>query len=142
MPALRLHALLAGELAHGAAYACAVPLGRCLRIQLDEFLLQADALQARLPAQRHAHAASRASLLHLRALQALDGAQAGASHRDIAQALFGQEAVALRWSADGELRAQVRHLLSRAEGLMRGGYLALAGLGRPGGPHAGAARCA
>lgn len=128
MPALRLHALLAEELAHGAAYACAVPLGRCLRTQLDEFLVQADALQARLPAQRHAHAASRASLLHLRALQALDGAQAGASHRDIAQALFGQEAVALRWSADGELRAQVRHLLSRAEGLMRGGYLALAGL--------------
>lgn len=71
---------------------------------------------------------TRAALLHLRALQALDAAQAGASHRDIAQALFGLEAAVRRWNEDGELRAQVRHLLRRAEAYMGGGYLALAGV--------------
>ncbi len=128
MPALRLHALLAEGLAHGAAYACAVPLSPDLRGRLDHFHAQARALQARPPAEGQARAASRSALVHLRALQALDGAQAGASQRDIAQTLFGAQAVALRWHADGELRAQVRHLLARAAGLMRGGYLALAGI--------------
>jgi hypothetical protein len=66
----------------------------------------------------------------LHALQALDASQAGARHRDIAGALFGVDAVRTRWTPDGELRAQVRHLLRRAEGLMRGGYLALAGVRR------------
>jgi len=46
----------------------------------------------------------------------------------IAQALFGLEAIVLRWHEDGELRAQVRHLLRRAEAYMTGGYLALAGV--------------
>ena len=68
------------------------------------------------------------ALLHLRALQALDATQAGAHHRDIAGALFGADAVQSRWSADSELRAQVRHVLTRAEEFMRGGYLALAGV--------------
>ncbi|MGR4870281.1 DUF2285 domain-containing protein [Variovorax sp. LARHSF232] len=128
MPALRLRALLAEGLAHGAAYACAVPLGPGLRARLDDFHAQARALDARPPAEGQTRAASRSALLHLRALQALDGAQAGASQRDIAQTLFGADAVALRWHADGELRAQVRHLLARAAGLMHGGYLALAGI--------------
>ena len=76
----------------------------------------------------HARSATRAALLHLRALQALDASQAGGSHRDIAQALFGLEAIVLRWHEDGELRAQVRHLLRRAEFFMNGGYLSLAGV--------------
>ena len=67
-------------------------------------------------------------MLHLRALQALDASQAGARHRDIAGAVFGADAVRTRWTADSELRAQVRHLLSRAKGLKRGGYLSLAGV--------------
>ncbi len=68
------------------------------------------------------------SMLHLRALQALDARQAGARHRDIAEALFGFDSVQSRWNADSELRAQVRHILARAEEFMRGGYLALAGV--------------
>ena len=128
--AQHLHASLAGDLADGTAYAVTVPLGPALRGQLDTFTVQAQALQGLSPAAGGVRAASRAELLHLRALQALDGTQAGASHRDIAQALFGLEAVALRWQADGELRAQVRHLLRRAEAYMRGGYLVLAGARR------------
>lgn len=130
MPAQRLRVRLAEDLADGAGYSCAVPLGPELRGRLEVFHAQAQALEGRAPAAAQARPVTRAALLHLRALQALDAAQAGASHRDIAQALFGLEAVALRWREDGELRAQVRHLLSRAGGLMRGGYLALAGVPR------------
>jgi hypothetical protein len=75
---------------------------------------------------------TRSALLHLRALQAPDAAQAGASHRQIAQTLFGLEVVMLRWHEDGELRAQIRHLLRRARAYMGGGYLALAGVRRTG----------
>jgi len=60
--------------------------------------------------------------MHMRALQALDGAQAGASQREIASVLFGEEVVAARWGTDSELRAQVRHLIRRARAYMRGDY--------------------
>lgn len=125
--AQRLQLSLAADLADGTAYAVTAPLGPGLRGQLESFIAQAQALEGQAPAEPSARAVTRAALLHLRALQALDGLQAGASHRDIAQTLFGLEAVALRWQADGELRAQVRHLLRRAGAYMRGGYLVLAG---------------
>lgn len=128
--AQRLRVALAADLADGAAYTVTVPLSSGLRGQLDAFTAQAQVLEGHAQAVAPARAATRAALLHLRALQALDGAQAGASHRDIAQALFGLEAVTLRWHDDGELRAQVRHLLRRAEAYMKGGYLALAGVAR------------
>ncbi len=127
--AKRLRMSLADDLSHGAAYACTVPLGPRLRGQLNAFNAQAQVLQGHAPVQDSTRAVTRAALLHLRALQALDGAQAGASHRDIAQTLFGLEVV-VRWHADGELRAQVRHLLRRAEAYMGGGYLSLAGIRR------------
>lgn len=128
--AQRLRVSLADDLADGAAYVVTVPLSPGLRGQLDAFNAQVRVLRGHAPTEESTWAATRAALLHLRALQALDGTQAGATHRDIAQALFGLEAVALRWQADGELRAQVRHLLRRAEAYMRGGYLALAGVRR------------
>lgn len=58
---------------------------------------------------------SRAALLHMRSLQAIDGTIAGASHRAIATVLFGSEAVDARWDSDSELRSQVRYLLRRAQ---------------------------
>ena len=131
VPAQRLRMSLADDLCDGAVYICAVPLGPGLRGQLEVFNAQARALQGHAPADDSTRTVTRAALLHLRALQALDGAQAGASHRDIAQALFGFEAV-VRWHADGELRAAVRHLLRRAEAYMAGDYLSLAGIPRAG----------
>ena len=68
---------------------------------------------------------SRTALVHLRALQALDGIAAGASHRTLARVLFGAEEVTRRWTADGELRAQVRYLVRRARALRDGGYRSL-----------------
>jgi hypothetical protein len=123
----RLRASLAAELEEGAAYGLCVPLDAQLRTRLSGYQAQANAIQGKWPAV-DARRITRASLLHLHALQALDASQDGAHHRDIAGALFGADAVHKRWTADGELRAQVRHLLTRAEGFMRGGYLALAGV--------------
>ena len=126
--ALRMRLSLSGSLEDGGAYVGAVPLTPGLRGQLDGYREQAQALEGHAPQISHVRPATRAVLLHLRALQALDASQAGASHRDIAQSLFGLESVVLRWHEDGELRAQVRHLLRRAQAFMNGGYLDLAGV--------------
>lgn len=75
-----------------------------------------------------ATAVSRVDLLHMRFLQALDALQAGCTQRGVAIVLFGSETVAARWHTDSELRAQVRHILTRAQALMNGGYLHLAGV--------------
>lgn len=123
----RLRVSLSTALGDGAAYGLTVPLDAHLRTRLPGYQVQANAVQGQWPPVS-VKKITRASLLHLHALQALDASQAGARHRDIAGALFGVDAVRKRWTADGELRAQVRHLLTRAEGFMRGGYLALAGV--------------
>lgn len=128
LSALRMRLSLSGTLEDGCAYVGAVPLTPGLRGQLDGYREQAQALEGHAPQISPVRSATRAALLHLRAMQALDASQAGASHRDIAKALFGLEAVVLRWSEDGELRAQVRHLLRRVEFFMNGGYLSLAGV--------------
>lgn len=128
LSALRMRLSLSGTLEDGGAYVGAVPLTPGLRGQLDGYREQAQALEGHAPQISPVRSATRAASLHLRALQALDASQSGASHRDIAQALFGLEAVVLRWHEDGELRAQVRHLLRRAEFFMNGGYLSLAGV--------------
>lgn len=137
LSAQRLQMVLAHDVADGTPYASSVPLDAALRTQVDCFRSQALALQGLTPDTPTARAVTRAALLHLRALQALDASLAGASHRELAQALFGAEAVQRRWHGDGELRAQVRHLIARGDSLMRGGYLALAGIGPPPATHPG-----
>jgi hypothetical protein len=69
----------------------------------------------------------RIAVMHMRILQALDGAAAGAAQRDIALAIFGASQLAGRWHSDDALRAQVRHLLRRGKALMQGGYRDLLG---------------
>lgn len=120
--------LLDGSLTDGSTYTCAVPLTPHLRGQIAEFQALSSLLDGDPLPRLHARPVSRAGLLHLRALQALDATQAGASHRDLAMALYGPEAVRAEWHADGVLRAQVRHLVARAEGFMQRDYLALAGV--------------
>ena len=64
----------------------------------------------------------------LHTLQALDATLAGASLREVAEGLFGADAVAADWHADGDLRARVRRLVRRGDALMRSGYRRLAQL--------------
>ncbi|MCY1270524.1 hypothetical protein D9M68_230300 [compost metagenome] len=66
------------------------------------------------------------ALLEMRTLQALDATQAGASLREVGEQLFGAEAVASGWHADGDLRSRVRRLVRRGRSLMHGGYRRLA----------------
>lgn len=130
LPTQRLQLSLAGDVTDGAAFAYAVPLTAGLRDQLNVFEAQARVLEGSTMAVSRARPITRSALLHLRALQALDAVRAGASHREVAQTLFGLREVVLRWREDGELRAQIRHLLRRAEACVSGGYLALAGVRR------------
>ena len=91
-------------------------------------LLQAQLLPSLpgiLPDNRRRPRAYRNETLHLRALQALDGVAAGATQREIAQVIFGQERVQEDWHADSGLRRQIRHYLSRGNFFMREGYLDL-----------------
>jgi hypothetical protein len=69
-----------------------------------------------------------AALLELHTLQALDATLAGASLREVAEGLFGADAVAADWHKDSALRARVRRLVRRGDALMRGGYRRLAQL--------------
>lgn len=69
----------------------------------------------------------RQAILHMRTLQALDGELAGASHREIAEVIFGREDVFQRWATDSELRAHIRYLLRRGRKLVNDGYRALLG---------------
>jgi hypothetical protein len=67
-------------------------------------------------------------VLELHTLQALDATLAGASLREVAEGLFGADAVAADWHKDSALRARVRRLVRRGDALMRGGYRRLAQL--------------
>lgn len=70
---------------------------------------------------------------HARHLQALDAQAEGATHREIAVALFGEADVWQRWTHDNsEIRAQTRYLLKCANALMKSGYRdLLTGIARP-----------
>ncbi|WP_296560772.1 DUF2285 domain-containing protein [Pigmentiphaga sp.] len=120
-------ATVAADLAPGSPYGFVIPLDGHLRTRLPHYQADARFIEGDVPAAAF-RPASRSDLMHLHALQALDALLAHAHHRDIAIALFGEDAVHARWTRDGELRAQLRHVLVRAEGLMRCDYLRLAGV--------------
>ncbi|RYH36706.1 DUF2285 domain-containing protein [Citrobacter freundii] len=130
-PGCCLRLVIAPGLADGMAYAyairaCGASCGRyqALAAELDKLVAAGDTLPAGTARSRPAPAA----LLELNTLQALDGILAGASLRDVAEGLFGVDAVADDWYADSALRARVRRLVRRGDALMRGGYRRLAQL--------------
>lgn len=57
-----------------------------------------------------------------RVLQGLDAALAGASLRDTAAALFGEQRMSEDWFRSSPMRDQVRYLVRRGRQLMTGGY--------------------
>jgi hypothetical protein len=109
-----------------ATRACVTPCARYRTLAAE-----LDALSAATLATPVAAARSRptpAMVLELHTLQALDATLAGASLREVAEGLFGADAVAADWHTDSALRARVRRLVRRGEALMRGGYRRLAQL--------------
>ena len=117
---------LAADVANGAPFAYAVPAGvdpARYRFTLETALSLLQGSDAHTPTALARP--PRSALTHMRALQALDGVAAGASQREIAAVLFGEDEVAARWSPDGELRAQVRYLIQRGRALVEGDYRTL-----------------
>jgi len=119
-----LRMAISPALGDGMAYAYAVRAG----CKLTERWRAIEAELTLLDTAKVHHTAiatgrpGRASMLHMRTLQALDGTLAGASQRGVAEVLFGIAAVTERWYDDGDLRAQVRRLVRRGQTLMDGGY--------------------
>ncbi|WP_434211879.1 DUF7011 domain-containing protein [[Pseudomonas] boreopolis] len=130
-PGCCLRLVLAPGLEDSMAYlyairACAAPCARYRALAAG-----LDALAAATEATPAAAARSRptpAAVLELHTLQALDATLAGASLREVAEGLFGADAVVANWHADSALRARVRRLVRRGYALMRGGYRRLAQL--------------
>jgi hypothetical protein len=130
-PGCCLRLALAPALEDGMAYVYAIRACqascvcyRALAGELDKLQAASDGTPAAVVRPRP----SPSSLLELHTLQALDGTLAGASLRTVADVLFGSDAVAEGWHADGDLRARVRRLVQRGKKLMRGGYRRLAQL--------------
>lgn len=122
---------LAPGLEDGMAYvyairSCDMPCARhcMLRAELDKLAVSSEGAPAAVARPRPAPT----ELQELHTLQALDATLAGASLREIAEGLFGTDAVVKGWYADGGLRSRVRRLVRRGVGLMRGGYRRLAQL--------------
>jgi hypothetical protein len=127
-----LRMVISPALEDGMAYTYAVRAGcqLCARWRgVEAELATLESPNARLAAIATSRP-SRTSLLHMRTLQALDGTQAGASQREVAEVLFGTESVAARWHDDSDLRAQVRRLIRRGRTLTNGGYRRLLHLGQ------------
>ena len=117
-----LHACISPALADGEACRASFPLdGKPAACRTQMHLLLGDLPE---PCLRHV---SRTAVLHMRGLQALDALEGDCGQRDVAEALFGADIVAERWHADSDLRAQVRHILARAQSWVAGGYLQLTG---------------
>lgn len=60
-------------------------------------------------------------------LQVIDGRAAGASQREVAEVLFGAEAVAEEWRSSDRLKSRVRYLEQRGSFFINGGYRTLLG---------------
>ncbi|RFP08389.1 DUF2285 domain-containing protein [Duganella sp. BJB488] len=130
-PGCCLRLALAPELEDGMAYVYAIRACQAPCVRYRALSGELDKLQAAsnpTPAGAVKPRPSPSSLLELHTLQALDGTLAGASLRTVADVLFGPDAVAEGWHADGDLRARVRRLVQRGKKLMRGGYRRLAQL--------------
>jgi hypothetical protein len=115
---------VASELCDAEAFAYVIPSGPAARMRWRSVEHYLAVLRAAKPIATYAvHSRpGRLAALHMRALHALDARVAGASHRDIAGAIFGEERMTEGWHADSELRAQVRHLLRRGHAFVHGGY--------------------
>lgn len=130
-PGCCLRLTLAPSLEDGMAYvyairSCDMPCARhcMLRAELDKLAVSFENTPAAVVRPRPAST----ELQELHTLQALDATLAGASLREIAEGLFGSDAVVKGWYADGGLRSRVRRLVRRGLTLMRGGYRRLAQL--------------
>lgn len=113
---------LNGNIHDGAAFACAIPATGAMQAACSHACRIVDLLTTAAPPRSCSRRPNRTALVHMRTLQAVDGDAAGATHREIAEALFGQSDTWQRWGQNSELRAQIRYLLRRGHALINGDY--------------------
>jgi hypothetical protein len=120
----RVH--VADGLAEDDRIAIAIPVDKFARRRVaaaDRFIV--DLKGKSTGSRSHLSASNRADRFHCSVLQAIDGAAAGATHRQIAVAIYGQRRVSESWTPDGDLRARIRYFLKRGSALVDGGYRTL-----------------
>lgn len=126
-PGVCLRLVLASRLTAGQAYVCAVRAGASYRGCLA-WMEAVSQRELDPPRAQTSPRPTAAQLLELHTLQALDVSLTGASLREVADAVFGPDAVIDQWHADSAMRARVRRLVRRGRELMDGGYRRLARL--------------
>jgi len=119
-PGNALRFALAPDLEDGMAFAYAVRAGTAASSLRQLANTITTIAQATPVAVTHSRPTA-TKLLELHTLQALDATLAGASLREVAEGLFGVDAVQ-DWYADGGLRSKTRRLVQRGDALMHGGY--------------------
>jgi len=121
-----LRLILSADIQDGGAFAFSVP-GSHLQESWPTATRVSELLKLKRRSSKRAatRRPGRHALVHMRSLQALDGESAGATHRDIASAIFGESEVWRRWATNSEMRAQVRYFLRRGHRLVEGGYQGL-----------------
>jgi hypothetical protein len=101
----RVH--VADGLAEDDRIAIAIPVDEFARRRVavaDRFII--DLKEKSTGSRNRVSASNRADRFHSSVLQALDGAAARATHRQIAVAIYGQRRVSASWTPDGDLRAR------------------------------------
>ena len=126
-----LRLAIANDVCDGGSFAYVIRSGPRAGARWQAVQENLSILRAAEPAKRYAVSPrpGRLAVLHMRALQAVDGQAAGASQREIAEAIFGEKHVADHWHADSELRAQTRHLIHRGQVFVREEYRSLVSRG-------------
>ncbi len=117
----RVH--VADGLAEDDRIAIAIPVDEFARLRLaaaDRFIVDLKTKSAET--WKRLSVSNRADRFHCSVLQAIDGTAAGATHRQIAVAIYGQRRVSTSWTPDGDLRARIRYFLKRGSALVNGGY--------------------
>jgi hypothetical protein len=111
---------LTGDLTDGDPFSISIEAGRGVGARARaarEFLL--GPVNSGPSVDNH-HPALRSAVLHMQRLQALDGEAAGASHRQIAEAVFGH--ITNKEWINSASRARVRYLLKSAHAHCEYGY--------------------
>jgi hypothetical protein len=123
---MRRHGCCVGLMAHGW-HALARPAAVTFEVEgLDELAGGIDCLRTLQRLLNPAACAGMPATVQERlrqALLALDGSLAGASYRQIATTIFGEDRVSEEWSAASRfLKERVRRLVAKGHALMNGGY--------------------
>jgi hypothetical protein len=113
-----IHVELPSAICHGDRIGFVIPCGKHFRQGMRAAAQANAALIGKPSALGCAWRPPPQQLVLMRSLIALDAHLAGASYRQIAEAVFGGRTVRERWGSDPTLKEQTRYLVRKARSLM------------------------